>query len=470
MSPTNDSYQSPCGHICCPNCLEGYIIPKIKLEKSTICFSQSCSYKWDPDSIKVFFSNWGSVMGSLSSSFFPIGSSSNIVTCSGCKEKFYFEAGDQSNSPNENESGRGLTPLHKRIFAEDRFKCIRCNREQCKVCGVSPYHTGYICPEFKELNPCRYCESPLEHEVDYSINPFIDICTVNNECLTKSGFACTTILGCGHRCFGYKNESKHPGCLLPSCDSYQAARSDCCTYCNESLTKAPVVKLRCNDFFHYDCLKECLQRQWCTKRITFGFLMCANCKTQMGLPIDCADLRTFYEPAKELMVKVIQISLNKLKIDGREKDDQLVKPTSRFYQKNQEYAMAIYAIYQCNKCKNPFIGGQVNCEAEANVDPDPNNRETYMCLDCSGGKKCQFHGADAIVYKCRFCCQIATWFCFGTTHFCNPCHEKQCKDASFAKNGPWEVCDKSKCPFNGNHKSPPSDDNLGCSLCGIVRN
>jgi E3 ubiquitin-protein ligase MYCBP2 len=26
-------------------------------------------------------------------------------------------------------------------------------------------------------------------------------------------------------------------------------------------------------------------------------------------------------------------------------------------------------------------------------------------------------------YKCRYCCSVAVFFCFGTTHFCNACHD-----------------------------------------------
>ena len=35
---------------------------------------------------------------------------------------------------------------------------------------------------------------------------------------------------------------------------------------------------------------------------------------------------------------------------------------------------------------------------------------------------CPKHGSDFMVYKCRYCCSVAVFFCFGTTHFCNQCH------------------------------------------------
>lgn len=30
---------------------------------------------------------------------------------------------------------------------------------------------------------------------------------------------------------------------------------------------------------------------------------------------------------------------------------------------------------------------------------------------------------DYLEYKCRFCCSVAVYFCFGSTHFCDTCHD-----------------------------------------------
>ena len=32
-------------------------------------------------------------------------------------------------------------------------------------------------------------------------------------------------------------------------------------------------------------------------------------------------------------------------------------------------------------------------------------------------------GTAPIEYKYRYCCSVDIFFCFGTTHFCNACHE-----------------------------------------------
>ena len=45
------------------------------------------------------------------------------------------------------------------------------------------------------------------------------------------------------------------------------------------------------------------------------------------------------------------------------------------------------------------------------------------CSDVSRAQMCPRHGAEYLEYKCRYCCSVAVFFCFGTTHFCNACHE-----------------------------------------------
>ena len=45
------------------------------------------------------------------------------------------------------------------------------------------------------------------------------------------------------------------------------------------------------------------------------------------------------------------------------------------------------------------------------------------CSDVSQAQMCLKHGTDFLEYKCRYCCSVAVFFCFGNTHFCNPCHD-----------------------------------------------
>jgi len=35
------------------------------------------------------------------------------------------------------------------------------------------------------------------------------------------------------------------------------------------------------------------------------------------------------------------------------------------------------------------------------------------------------HGEQFVLWKCRFCCNLSTFFCWGSTHFCQNCHDRQ---------------------------------------------
>lgn len=56
------------------------------------------------------------------------------------------------------------------------------------------------------------------------------------------------------------------------------------------------------------------------------------------------------------------MSLDRLKHEGRDKDERLLKVGDPYYNKPMEYAIAIYSYYECYKCKNPYFGGLKSCE------------------------------------------------------------------------------------------------------------
>jgi len=122
----------------------------------------------------------------------------------------------------------------------------------------------------------------------------------------------------------------------------------------------------------------------------------------------------------------------------------------------------------CFKCQKPYFGGMKDCLIGAN-EKVAFNPEDLVCGVCvaetlGGMANCEKHGSDYIEYKCRFCCSTAQWFCFGTTHFCEPCHNKRMdlkgKDAC-------PVCPGEKdCPLKMVHPPNGTDDfSCGCSLC-----
>ena len=68
------------------------------------------------------------------------------------------------------------------------------------------------------------------------------------------------------------------------------------------------------------------------------------------------------------------------------------------------------------------------------------------------------HGTDYIEYKCRYWCDIAQWFCFGTTHFCQPCH-------SVVNKVPKKCPGPPTCTIKIKHPDDGSEFPLGCGLC-----
>eukprot|EP00487_Bulimina_marginata_P003646 TRINITY_DN18776_c0_g1_i1.p1 TRINITY_DN18776_c0_g1~~TRINITY_DN18776_c0_g1_i1.p1 ORF type:complete len:128 (+),score=0.17 TRINITY_DN18776_c0_g1_i1:44-385(+) len=103
-----------------------------------------------------------------------------------------------------------------------------------------------------------------------------------------------------------------------------------------------------------------------------------------------------------------------------------------------------YAYYMCYKCNQPYYGGEAACAAAQgakNFDPSE-----LLCPSCSPIRveDCPKHGKDYIEFKRRYCCTIAVWFCFGTTHFCEPCHNNNGRLTSAKKEDWCSVCSKPR--------------------------
>ena len=135
-----------------------------------------------------------------------------------------------------------------------------------------------------------------------------------------------------------------------------------------------------------------------------------------------------------------------------------------------------YSYYLCFKCEKAYFGGEARCDAELlDGDADHFNPEELICGSCSDvaqAQICPKHGTDYLEYKCRFCCSVAVYFCFGSTHFCNACHEDfqrlvVLKDYPQCPVGPrcvpleGEEC----CPLHVLHPPTGEEFALGCGIC-----
>lgn len=161
------------------------------------------------------------------------------------------------------------------------------------------------------------------------------------------------------------------------------------------------------------------------------------------VPIDHPCLSDILDPIRELMADVKRKALMRLEYEG----DCTMKGDHA-----AAYAMEKYAYYVCFKCNKvsissspspcirflrfnrciyiffnfsqAYYGGEARCELDVGgTDYDPTELVCGGCSDVARAQMCPKHGTDLLEYKCRYCCSVAVFFCFGTTHFCNACHD-----------------------------------------------
>lgn len=131
-----------------------------------------------------------------------------------------------------------------------------------------------------------------------------------------------------------------------------------------------------------------------------------------------------------------------------------------------------YSYYLCFKCKKAYYGGEARCDAQ--FDENNFNPKELICGSCSDITQagiCSKHGTEFLEYKCRFCCSVAVYFCFGSTHFCNACHEDfqrliLLKEFPPCPVGPHGIpLDTEECPLHIVHPPTGQEFALGCAIC-----
>mmetsp|Transcript_24731 Transcript_24731/g.38840 ORF Transcript_24731/g.38840 Transcript_24731/m.38840 type:complete len:435 (+) Transcript_24731:337-1641(+) len=359
--------------------------------------------------------------------------------------------------PRHAPDGTLLSRLHARHMQTSRFRCGSCEKDFCAGCRSIPYHTGMTCEEAKAAAaavPCRFCAAPLP-----SGSRSGDICG-SQECRAHRSAACEVVhRHCKHPCLGVFGESKCPPCL--TCEGLDTEFCNICWV--EELRAAPCVKLACGHTFHLHCIKKRIDNKWPTARISFSFCKCPLCSAW----IDHPELTSSLKKATKLRNRVEGAALQRYRLEHSEakqkSDDDL-----------REAAIKKYNYYQCVKCQRPYFGGLAACGAgiEDNNEGGNANQEELMCGGCSASASgikaasCPKHQERYIEFKCRFCCKIATFFCFGTTHFCEDCHKKWVMGAN---SNPTQLVKPCTCktPHAKNGVSRNSEHCFGCSLCRI---
>lgn len=226
--------------------------------------------------------------------------------------------------------------------------------------------------------------------------------------------------------------------------------------CQCSLSEEPVVELGCGHSFHLDCALEMLKLP---SEVTSSFLMCPLCKA----PMEATQprMRAKIKSSREWLGLAHKWARQRLKLDGHARDPAL-KPGGEFVGRLVEYAMTLYSFYQCSQCTSPYFGGYRACGMDA--DQAPGDRLCGPCAATKFGAICgRGHGDKSIEWKCRYCCRVAVWFCFGNTHMCEPCHSSLQRQPR-----PWLVQEcggPGKCAFNGKHAPNGEEFCLGCGEC-----
>ncbi|KAJ4457174.1 putative E3 ubiquitin-protein ligase MYCBP2 [Paratrimastix pyriformis] len=338
-----------------------------------------------------------------------------------------------------------------------------CETVFCGKCGLAPYHLGRTCEDVSADRHCRYCQEALQGPPPSRVEPaFRNVCH-REECQVMIRQSCPRMLPCGHPCCGFRSASRWPllfgtaprreavclPCLDPACAQAAHLAQGGPEFCNicfiDQLGAAPCIQLRCGHIFHLRCVREKIAKRWTGYRITFGFLECPLCKQPFEHPALAGDLA----PVLELRQKV-QVHMARL------------PPFRWAFCSVPAFAMHKMAFFLCSRCHKPYFSGAAQCQEAVDFNPDE-----LVCAGCSapaagGEASCPSHGTDFIQYKCRYCCSVACWFCWGTHHFCDPCHRKAGTLRNLKSVPNVCTCGKS-------HPSHGTEYCLGCSMCRAQR-
>lgn len=323
---------------------------------------------------------------------------------------------------------------------------------------------------------CRFCGAPAQADL---LLPGA-VCS-QSECMEFARNACSRVLPCGHLCGGIRDESQCLPCLhgcRPTDDenvktsTLRQDGDDMCMICfADALSTAPVILLDCGHAFHWHCCRSVLERRWPGPRITFAFMLCPICKRDIGHP----SLEALLVPARTRREDVRRKALMRLEYEGASKPDSATGSEREGFD-SARYAMERYAYYVCHKCGKAYYGGEARCEQQAaglSEEYDPSELVCGACSDVSRAQMCARHGADFLEYKCRYCCSVAVFFCFGTTHFCGACHDDFQRVTTLPRPelpqcpaGPRAVqLTGDECPLHVQHPATGEEFALGCGVC-----
>ena len=379
--------------------------------------------------------------------------------------------------------GQPLTESQARHMQQNRFRCEECGCNFCASCNAIPYHNAATCKQAESQRTaakCRFCLAQLPRGKKNARS-----CGAA-ECDTRMEASCEVKLKCGHACLGVFGESECPPCLecagqgdefcnICWTEELRAAPClglKCGHYFHEHCLKQRLIKQwptpkisftyatcpLCNSWVDHPHL-EGMMRNVHTLRSKveaaalerFRIEGLAKSASPAGRNEDLERRGT----ASKARGHESGAKRNSKSKRAQAEDDapgdamsatQAETAAVQDVDEDTQKAMRRYNFYQCVKCKRPYFGGVAACGAvgeggmggggaggagaaqgDGSVE---DGRNELMCGSCSAKASgmaaavCPRHGEQYIEFKCRFCCSIATFFCFGHTHFCEGCHKK----------------------------------------------
>lgn len=401
-----------------------------------------------------------------------------FVECpkAGCGASFEYDPQAGHETRELGLDRRALTADAQRHFVTRRLLCRDCKTSFCRDCREVPYHSGFNCEDFRVFRDspsCRFCGVGLMKGRNWAgvgpdDGPLHNVCDAD-ECVASRDSACPEWASCdvpGHPCPGSRScGASHaaaaghcPPCLNPSCAPARSAAGvmadseSLCGICAlEDLSASPVVAFGCGHAFHLRCVLERLAHPD-GLRINFRHADCPLCNVPLASshPALAPQLEALAAEREQFMRAVAEVAV----AEGL-KDDPKVK---EFGDDPVAMGVAVFVMYRCFKCKEPYYSGRAECQAAGGDGhaADALKASDLKCFSCGGftsltSCKNKKHEAS-YVFKCRFCCSPAEWSCFNNVRMCEYCHSH---DPWGRHKGTAEgQAERAKCPPTGASKCP----------------
>ena len=250
------------------------------------------------------------------------------------------------------------------------------------------------------------------------------------------------------------------------------------------------IVLKCGHKWHLSCLTDQLQTAQPVpgQRILFSGCQCAKC----GTICEHVELEHLTRTTDVLREQVDALIKEQLELEApvllknaqsQQPDPTKINPITKLLQEGRRK----FAFYSCSYCKEPFFGGTIEC-ADVLEPPTASSSSTEhrLCVACTPHSQtlCQNPPEHAryLIWKCRFCCQPATHVCYGNTHFCDDCHDRNSrryKDHPPSSRpphiSPIPCPGPGSCPYplpsdgpSNHHQNGPtiaSEQVYGCAWC-----